>query len=35
MFESTDTLISKFYAQCDEFIDKLKENEANNECNNS
>ncbi len=35
MFEKADYLISNFFTQCDEFIDKLKENEANNECNNS
>ena len=36
MFESTDILISKFNEQCDEFLQKLKENEAKKyECNNN
>jgi hypothetical protein len=36
MFESTDILISNFYTQCDEFIDKLKQNEdKKDECNNN
>jgi hypothetical protein len=35
MFETTDSLISKFNDQCDEFLQKLKENEAKDECNNN
>jgi len=31
MFEKTDALISTFFNQCDEFLQNLKENEAENE----